>query len=111
MAEGRVFQPAADDLGACDRFIQLRKLPYRYVSKAFGRPAVVGRRLEQEPNLAEAKAGTLSSLDDRQLAHDLGWIAALAADAFWRPDEANLLVVADRRGCLARAPCDLTDRE
>ena len=101
MAEGRVFQPAADDLGARDSFVQLRKLPFGYVSKSFGRPAVVGRRLEQETNLAEAQAGALGSLDNGQLAHDLGCIAAAAADPFRRPDEADLLVVADRRGCLA----------
>ena len=101
MAEGSVFQPAADDLGARDGFIQLWKLPFGYVSKSFGRPAVVGRRLEQETNLAEAQARTLGGLDDGQRAHDLGWIAPAAADPFRRPDEPDLLVVADRRGCLA----------
>jgi hypothetical protein len=111
MAEGRVFQPAADDVGARDGFIQLRKLPFGYISKPFGRPAVAGGRLEQETNLVEAQAGTLGCFDDGQLAHDLCWIAAAAADPFRWPDEANLLVVTDRRGRLARAPCDLTDRE
>jgi len=101
MAEGRVFQPAADDLGPRDSLIQLRKLPFGYVSKPFGRLAVVGRRLEQETNLAEAQAGTLGCLDDGQVADDLRWIAAATADPFRRLDEADLLVVADRRGCLA----------
>ncbi len=101
MAEGRVFQPAADELGARDSFIQLRKLPVGYVSKPFGRLAVVGRRFEQETNLVEAQSGTLSGLDDGQFAHDLGWIAAAAADPFRRADEADLLVVTDRGGCLA----------
>src|SRR5262245_58071121 len=97
MAEGRAFQPAADDLGARDSFIQLRKLPFGYVSKPFGRLAVVGRRLEQETNLAEAQGGTLGCLDDGQLAHDLRWIAAAAADPRGRADEAGLRVVAHRR--------------
>jgi hypothetical protein len=59
MAEGRVFQPAANDLGARDSFIQLRKLPFGNLPEPFGRasgsrtglPKKSGHRGRQIQNL------------------------------------------------------------
>ena len=64
VAEGGVFQPAADDLGACDSFTELRKLSFGDLAKPFGRAEIVGRRSEQETDLLEAHAGPPGCLDD-----------------------------------------------
>src|SRR5262245_54408595 len=111
MAEGRVFQPAEDDLGARDSLAQFRNLPFGNCSKTFGRAAVVGRDFEQQTDLGEAQPGTLGRVDDGEIAYDLGSVLAAPADTFRSGDEPYVLVVANRRRCLTRTANDFADAE
>jgi len=111
LAKGRGFEPAEDDLGPRDGLVQLGKLSLGNFSKQFRRAAVVRRRFQEQTDLVEAEPSTLGGVDDGEVAHDLGSVAASAADPLRRRDQSDLLVVTDRRSGLPRAPHDVAHSE
>ena len=91
-----VLEPPADDLRALDQSDDLGQLALGHLAKALDRRLVGLGRIQQQPDLVEAEAGALGSVDDGQRPDDLRAVAAPAAEADGRVDEADLLVVAKR---------------
>src|SRR5689334_15398804 len=83
----------------------------RDLSQLLDRVGVVGRRLEEETDLAEAQASSLGGVDDRQRSQDLRPVTAPPALAHRLRQQPDRLVVADRRRSLAAEPRNLADRE
>jgi hypothetical protein len=65
--------------------------------------------MEKQPDLIKRETGSLRSLDHGQRAHDLTGVAATTGHSrrIWK--QADLLVVANRRGRLPALASDLAD--
>jgi hypothetical protein len=100
-----------DYLSALDRPAQCRQFLLRNLTQPFDRRLIRCRRGQQQRDLVEIEPGALRRVDHGQGAEHAAGVAPLVPASFRDLEQAQLLVVTDRRRSLAGQARDVADRQ
>jgi hypothetical protein len=107
----QLFEHTSHCFYSIHQMIQLRKLSLGEHSPAFRSASDIAETTQQMSDFTQCKTELARTLNDCQAVKHRGIVTSLPAYAFCGREQANPLVVANRRGPKSNLPCDLGNGE
>jgi hypothetical protein len=98
MAVEKILEEGLQELGAAEGFFDFDEFALGEFFPAGADGGIVSQTREEDSNLGEGETHFGCETDQQDAMDGVGWIAALAADALWQGEKADLFVVADGGG-------------